>query len=527
MREVMRHGGPSLKAGSVDFGLRGGRSAPEVPLAMEADEFRRLGHALVDRIAEHLEALPGKPVSPGESPEVVRRVLGADGPLPREGAEPGPLLEEAADLLMGHSLFNGHPRFFGYITAGPAPVGMLADFLASAVNPNVGGWSLSPMASEMEVQTVRWIAELIGYPADCGGLMVSGGNAANFVGLLAARAAAGARWGIRKKGLHGPGSAPLRAYCSTETHTWIEKAADLFGLGTEAVRLIATDGLQRMDPGALREAVRADRAAGLMPFLVVGTAGSTSTGAVDPLPELSSICREEDLWFHVDGAYGGFAATVPGAPPELAALSEADSVAVDPHKWLYAPLEAGCALVRRPEALREAFSYRPPYYHFGFEATNYVDYGPQNSRGFRALKVWLALRQAGREGYRRMISQDMALARHLHDLASRHPEMEAVAQGLSVSAFRYVPEELRDRLGSAEAEAYLNELNEEIQDWLERSGKAFVSNAVVDGRYCLRACIVNFNTTLADVEALVRLVVEAGRELHAAPAAEERREEVA
>jgi aromatic-L-amino-acid/L-tryptophan decarboxylase len=501
--------------------LRTGRSPADVPLAMEPVEFRRLGHALVDRIAGHMEALPGKPVSPGVSPEVIRGILGADRPLPLEGSEPGPLLEEAADLLLGHSLFNGHPSFFGYITAGPAPVGMLGDLLAAAVNPNVGGWSLSPMASEMEVQTVRWIAELVGYPVDCGGLMMSGGNAANFVGFLAARAHAGARWGIRQAGLGGPGATPLRLYCSKETHTWIDKAADLFGLGTESVRLMPVDENFRMDAQALRVAIREDRKAGFHPFLVVGTAGTTSTGAVDPLRELSRICRKEDLWFHVDGAYGGFAAAVPGTPGDLAALGEADSVAVDPHKWLYAPLEAGCALVRRPEALREAFSYRPPYYHFGFEAINYLDYGLQNSRGFRALKVWLALRQAGREGYVRMMAQDMALARYLHQLAQAHPELEAVAQGLSVAVFRYVPRELGSGLGHPEVEAYLNRLNEEIQDRLERSGRAFVSNAVVQDRYCLRACIVNFNTTLADVEALPRLVAEVGRAVHFSRSAQE------
>ena len=514
MRRAEAAGGDGFRGGSAPSALRKARSAPEVPLAMDPEEFRRLGHALVDRIAEHLEGLPGKPVSPGESPEVIRAVLGGDRALPREGARPGPLLEEATELLLEHSLFNGHPRFFGYITASPAPVGMLGDLLAAAVNPNVGGWSLSPMASEMEAQTVRWIAELMGYPVDCGGVLVSGGNAANFIGFLAARAEAGARWEIRKTGLQGLGSSPLRVYCSPETHTWIDKAADLFGLGTEAVRLIPTDEGLRMDPRALRDTIRADRKAGLLPFLVVGTAGSTSTGAVDPLPDLSRICKEEDLWFHVDGAYGGFAAAVPGAPTDLVALAEADSVAVDPHKWLYTPLEAGCALVRRPEALRDAFSYRPPYYHFGVEATNYVDYGLQNSRGFRALKVWLGLRQAGRDGYRRMIAQDMALAQHLHHLAREHPELEAVAQGLSVSVFRYVPEELKDQVGRPEVEEYLNELNQGIQDRLELSGDAFVSNAVVRDRYCLRACIVNFNTTLDDVESLPELVAQAGRRVH-------------
>lgn len=247
---------------------------------------------------------------------------------------------------------------------------------------------------------------------------------------------------------------------------------------------------------------------------MVGTAGSTSTGAVDPLAELAKLCREGEVWFHVDGAYGGFAAGVPGAPADLAALSKADSVAVDPHKWLYSPLEVGCALVRRPEALREAFSYHPPYYHFGVEATNYVDFGPQNSRGFRALKVWMALRQVGRKGHLRMIGQDMDLAWHLHASAARQPELEPMAHGLSVSVFRYVPRELAERMGDPGTEEYLNGLNQEIQDRMERGGEAFLSNAVIRGRYGLRACVVNFNTTRADVEAVPEIVARIGRQVH-------------
>jgi glutamate/tyrosine decarboxylase-like PLP-dependent enzyme len=294
----------------------------------------------------------------------------------------------------------------------------------------------------------------------------------------------------------------------------MDKAADLFGLGTDGVHHVAVDDQLRMDPEALRAAVRADRKAGLRPFLLVATAGTTATGAVDPLPALAAVAREEGLWFHVDGAYGGFAAQVPGVPEDMAGIAEADSVAVDPHKWLYAPLEAGCVLVKDPEILREAFSYHPPYYHFGVEATNYVDLGLQNSRGFRALKVWTALRQAGREGYVRMMAQDMALSRHLHARVSDHPDLEPLGQALSINVFRFVPPELWDRLGVEEVEEYLDELNKEIQDRLERSGKAFISNAVLRGTYALRACIVNMNTTRGDVEALPDIVAELGHEVH-------------
>ncbi len=496
----------------------GSATAParrDAPLRMDAEEFRRAGHALVDAVAAFLSSLPGRPVTASESPSEVQAALDAAAPLPREGSDPAALLEDAARLLFDHSLFNGHPRFFGYITSSPAPIGMLADLLAAAVNANVGAWRLSPMASEIEAQTVRWIAELIGYPEGCGGLLVSGGNMANMVGLFAARAAA-AGWDVRADGVAASGNPRLRVYASAETHTWLQKATDLSGLGTSAVRWIPTDDELRLDPRALRAAIEADRAAGERPMMVVGTAGSVSTGAVDPLPEIARICRELGVWFHVDGAYGALAARVRGAPAALAGLALADSVAVDPHKWLYAPLEAGCTLVRDPERLRAAFSYHPPYYHFGQEATNYVDFGPQNSRGFRALKVWLALRHAGRAGYERMIGDDIALARQLDEAVRRHPDLEPATQTLSITTFRYVPADLRAGIGTDEVDRYLNALNEALLERIQRSGEAFVSNAVVRGRYLLRACIVNFNTTPADIEAIPGIVARLGRETDAA-----------
>jgi aromatic-L-amino-acid/L-tryptophan decarboxylase len=491
----------------------GGRGR-DAPLAMDPEEFRRLGHDLVDALAGFLGSVPGRPVTTGESPGSVRELLGAERPLPERGADAGELLGSTAELLFEHSLFNGHPRFFGYITAPPAPIGMLGDFLAAAVNANVGAWRLGPVATEIEAQAVRWIAELIGYPRDCGGLFASGGNMANVVALLAARAAA-ADWDVRRLGLNVPVARPLRVYASAETHTWVQKAADLAGIGTDAIRWIPTGPGLRMDVDALRGALQRDRRAGERALMVVGTAGSVSTGAVDPLFEIAAVCREAGVWFHVDGAYGAFAAAVPGTPPDLQALPLADSVALDPHKWLYAPLEAGCVLVRDPEALRNAFAYHPPYYHFGEEATNYVDFGPQNSRGFRALKVWLALRQVGREGYVRMIGDDMRLSRRLHRLVGDHPELEACTQELSINTFRYVPVDLRAELESVGAEAYLNELNQALLERIQGSGEAFVSNAVVRGRYLLRACIVNFHTGEGDVAALPEIVARLGRKVDA------------
>jgi glutamate/tyrosine decarboxylase-like PLP-dependent enzyme len=354
---------------------------------------------------------------------------------------------------------------------------------------------------------------MLGFPTECGGLLVSGGNMANFICFLAARQAK-AGWDVRAAGMTGDEARRLRVYGSQETHTWIQKAADMFGLGTDGIRWIPTDDQLRMDTAALRKQVQADLASGDRPFLVVGAAGSVSTGAVDPLPEIAAICREYDLWFHVDGAYGGFAAMLPDASPDLRGLSEADSVAVDPHKWLYAPIEAGCALVRDSAKLREAFAYHPPYYHFGVEATNYLDFGPQNTRGFRALKVWLAIQQVGREGYTQMISDDIRLAQELYRRVSAYPALHAFTQSLSITTFRYVPPDLQS--GAEAVETYLNELNRELLIRLQNSGEAYVSNAVIGGTFLLRACIVNVRTSLADVEALPEIVTRIGREADAA-----------
>jgi glutamate/tyrosine decarboxylase-like PLP-dependent enzyme len=480
------------------------------PPELSASEFRRLGHKLVDDLAGFLEALPSRKVSPGLTPSDARALLRAR-PLPEEGADPGALLAEATRLMVGYSLFNGHPRFMGYITSSAAPLGSLAELLAATVNPNCGSWGLSPMATLIEAQTVSWIAELVGCPRESGGLLVSGGNMANMVGFWAARASR-AGWALRADGLAAAAASRLVAYCSAETHTWIQKAADLSGLGTNAVRWIALDAERRMDMSALEQQIAQDRAAGLLPFLVVGTAGSVSTGAVDRLHDLARLCRREELWFHVDGAYGAPAVLAASAPRDLAAMGEADSVAVDPHKWLYAPLEAGCALVRDPAKLRGAFSYTPAYYHFesgdAAPPPNYYEHGPQNSRGFRALKVWLTLQQVGRSGYAATIEEDMRLSRVLFDLASREPELEAVTQGLSITTFRYVPP------GTArDAAPALNTINERVLDELQQSGRAYVSNAMVDGRFLLRSCIVNFRTSEDDLRELVTAVIEIGRSL--------------
>ena len=478
------------------------------PLDLDPQTFREAGHALVERIAQHLEELSQGPVTPAEDAEAVRAALRAERGMPEKGMEPKELVAEAAELVLRHSLFNGHPGFMGFITSSPAPIGVLGDMLAATANPNVGGWVLSPVATEMELQTIRWIAELLGYPSDCGGLLVSGGNMANFVGFLAARKAK-ATWDIRKEGAGAPGAHRMRAYASAETHTWLQKAGDLFGLGGDAVRWIETDAEQRIDLKKLEAAIAKDRKDGDLPFFVAGSAGTVSTGALDPLRDLADLAQREDMWFHVDGAYGAAVAMLPEAHPDFRAIGRADSVAFDPHKWLYAPLEAGCALVRTPQHLIDTFSYRPPYYPIDFERTNFYEYGPQNSRGFRALKVWLGLRQAGREGYTQMMRDDIALAKRLFERCHETEEIEARTYNLSIATFRFVPSGLSEEEGT-----YLDDLNRKILERLNAEGKVFVSNAVIEGRFYLRACVVNFRTTESVVDTLPGQVRELGIAIH-------------
>ena len=362
-------------------------------------EFRAIGHALVDQIADRLARLPAGPVLRDESPADVRRVLGTEQTLPLAGSSAAQLVSETAGLLFDHSLFNGHPRFFGYITSSPAPIGMFGDFLAAAVNQNVGAWQLSPLATEIEAQTVRWIAELIGFPRSCGGLLVSGGNMANFICLIAARPTRPqemcARTGLAREGRRLPSMRQRRRIRGCRKRPTSPDS------GTDAIRWIATDADQRMDTGALRRAIEQDLRLGHQPFLVVGTAGTVSTGAVDPLrghcgdlPRTPAVVSRRRRVRRARGA-GARRAGKPrragrgrfgGGRSAQVALRSAGS------RLRARARPRGCGT--RSRIIRR-------YYHFDHEAANYFDYGLQNSRGFRALKVWLGLRQVGRAGYLR------------------------------------------------------------------------------------------------------------------------------
>jgi aromatic-L-amino-acid decarboxylase len=466
------------------------------PLHIPKDTFRTIGHWLVDQISDHFDSLPNKRVARGSDPSEVRKALGRDT-LPDHGQAPEEIIRRATTLLMDQSLFPGHPKFWGYIVGSGTEIGTLADLLAAAVNPNVGGWDLAPMASEMERQVVSWTADWIGYPGTSDGLLVSGGAMANYVGFLVGRRIK-APWEVRTKGLH-QGAGQFKVYCSKETHTWIQKATDLFGLGTDAIEWLPTDSQLRIDVAALEERIRKDKANADIPLMVIGTAGTVGTGAVDDLKSLRDICRRHDLWFHVDGAYGAPAAHLPENAELFAGLTDADSVALDPHKWFYTPQEAGCVLVKERKHLLDTFSYRPPYFLFEESeeepTINYYEYGLQNSRGFRALKVWMTLLQAGDMGLTELIRHDITMAGLLYQLVDQAPDFEAFQTHLSITTFRYLPD---DSLPKEE----LNEFNKKLMVALQKSGHAFVSHTVVDGTFLLRACIVNFRTTEDDIRAL-------------------------
>jgi aromatic-L-amino-acid decarboxylase len=480
------------------------------PINISSNDFKNIGHELIDNIAEFNETINKKPVTQGKTPEDIQSLLGKRS-FPENGESAAQLLTKATELLFNNSLFNGHPKFMGYITSSAAPIGALGDLLAATVNPNCGAFTLSPVATEIEKQTIQWLAEFIGVSPSYGGILVSGGNMANFTAFLAARTAK-APTNFKEEGLSG--ASKMITYCSKTTHTWIEKAAILFGHGSKSVRWIATDSHNKMDLLALEGAIKNDLKDGCQPFMVAGTAGDVSTGTVDDLEGIATICKEHDLWFHIDGAYGVPAAILPENELLFKGIKEADSIAMDPHKWLYSPLEAGCTLVKDPKHLIDTYSSHPEYYNFtnANSEQNYYEYGLQNSRGFRALKVWLMLQQVGRIGYKKMIKEDIELSELMFQKAKNHPRLEAKIQNLSIATFRYIPKDFPEHITNRES--YLNTLNETLVTKLQQGGKLYLSNAIINDQYCLRACIVNFRTSKKDIEEVIDIIVEEGAEIH-------------
>ena len=432
-----------------------------------------------------------------------------DVELPLESVPLERLIAECRTIF-DLSRHNGHPRFFGYVASPSTPIGAYAELIAGALNANITCWRSGPAGTELERLVVRWLGSLIEYDRDAHGLLTSGGSMANMIALLvASRRKLGDE--ASRRGLWNQRS-PLTIYASEEVHMSIPKAADVLGLGRDHVRVIACDDRGRMRVDSLREQIENDLRDGLRPCCIVASAGTVNTGVVDPLGEIAAVASDFDLWFHVDGAYGA-----PGILDErkkhlFRGLERADSVSLDPHKWLYVPVDAGCLLFRDPRPVKSAFNTEDADYikvhgHIDDEAFAFWDYGVELSRRFRALKVWLTLSYYGARRIAEAVSGDVSLAAYLGELVSAADDFELLAPvELSICCFRYVPP------GMKTTNAELDRLNERIMGRVQTGGSAYVSNATVNGRFALRACITNFRTTKFDIEETIKTIRDAARQ---------------
>jgi glutamate/tyrosine decarboxylase-like PLP-dependent enzyme len=481
-------------------------------------EIRQFGYQVVDLIADYLVTLPEKPVFRPFPQELAREML--DAPAPEEGQDGASVLEEFRAHVAPYPFGNGHPRFYGWINSPPTVVGVFAEALAAAMNPSCAGGNHA--AIHVERQVLSWFKRMLGFPAESMGLLVSGGSMATLTALAVARNVK-AGIDVRARGIGGV-DAPLLVYMGQEGHSCIRKAVELLGLGSDQIRTIPADESYRMDVRQLEDAIRQDLAAGYRPIAVVASAGTVNTGAIDPLAEIAAVCRRHGLWLHVDGSYGAPAILTERYRTELAALKLADSVALDPHKWFSIPVEAGLVLVRDGSAMRDTFSLVPPYLRTDGNPAGvsgppwFSEYGFQQTRGFRALKVWMALKYHGLSGYTKAIDHDLDLAAHLARLVAAAPDLELAApQSLSIVCFRYAPAELRDDdERPLDAGEPVDALNRALLEEIQLSGEAFLTSTSLAGRFVLRACIVNFRSSREDVEFLVDLIRRTGARLAAA-----------
>ena len=469
---------------------------------LEPEEVRRLGRLAADCVAEHRARLTERPVFGKVGPDAAI----FDIPLPEAGRPAEEIIAFVGAQVMPRAMGNSHPRFFGFINASADPLGTVADYMASAMNPNC--WGGDHAAVHVENRVVRWLCELMGFPADAQGILASGGSMANFIALAAARRAM-TPGNVREDGL---GEGPrLVVYASDQVHSCVDKAVDLLGIGTRYLRKIPCDDGFRLPMDALASAVAEDRARGLRPAIVVGSAGTVNTGAVDPLDAIADFCARESLWFHADGAYGAMARIAPSLAPQFAGIERADSLAADPHKWLYVPYEAGATLVREGHRLADAFRKFPEYLASDPDSPFpgpawFAERGPELSRGFKALKVFMGLLRHGRSGYAAAIERDVALARFLSDAVDRRPELERLAPTtLSIVNFRHrVPGAAPERVDA---------INRQIVNRLLGSGSFFLAPTILKGRASLRVCIVNFRTSEEDLRFLLDEVCRVGAEL--------------
>jgi aromatic-L-amino-acid decarboxylase len=468
------------------------------------DTLRRLAHRAVDDGFDYLQHVRERPVWQPLPDEVVARLR---GPAPREPQGAERAYADFRESVLPYPMGNIHPRFWSWFMGNGTAFGAVADFLAAVMNPNMGGGN--HVANHVEAQVIDWSKEMIGFQFEASGLLVSGGSVANFVGLAVAR---NARAGVdvRELGVAAIPK-PLVTYASVEVHSCVQKAIESLGLGARSLRKVPVDARYAIDVAALERMIAADRAAGRQPFCVIGNAATINTGATDDLDALATVCEREHLWFHVDGAIGSLLALAPKHRHLVRGIERADSVTLDFHKWLHVPFEAACVLVRDRKAHREAFALTPEYLEktergLASGAHWFSEYGLQLSRGFRALKVWLTIKEHGLDRFGRLIDRNIEQARELAALIEAEPQLELVAPvPTNIVCFRFDP-------GGLDTAA-LNALNQELLIRLHESGIAAPSYTTLGEVYCLRAAITNFRTTSEDLRVLVRAVVDIGRSL--------------
>ena len=468
------------------------------------EAMRALGHRMVDDMLTYLQTVRDRPVwqpVPDQVEENLKK------PIPAEPQSPEDAYHDFVTDILPYPLGNIHPRFWGWVMGSGTPFGVLAEMLAATMNPNLGGGN--HVANNVELQVLDWCKEMLGFPLSASGLLVSGGSMANFVGLTVARNAK-AGFDIRRQGLP---AAPKRLvlYGSVEMHSSIEKAVELLGLGRDALRMIPTNDRFQIDLVALKKSIAEDRASGFLPFCVVGNAGTVNTGAIDPLNDLADIAQQEKMWFHIDGAFGALAAVSPELRPLVKGLDRADSMAFDLHKWMYMPFEVGCVLVRDKETHRLAFTLTPEYlahYERGPASGDhwFNEYGVQLTRGFRALKVWLSIKEHGIAKYGRVIKQNVDQCNYLTQLIQASPDLELLAPtSLNIVCFRFKTPKGDD--------AALNHLNEQIMMELHMQGIAVPTYTMLKGKFALRVAHTNHRTRREDFDVLVREVVRLGKQL--------------
>jgi aromatic-L-amino-acid/L-tryptophan decarboxylase len=483
------------------------------------EQIREMGNNAVELMASYYASLRDIPVYPRASAADLKAALAE--PLPREGRDFARLLEVFRDVIVPNSRQNGHPRNFGYVSAPGTAVASVADLLASTLNANLTAWRSAPGPAQLERLAIDWIKEMLGCDPGAGGLFVSGGSMANLSALAAARHhRCGEAVAAEGAGAFGK---RLRVYISQDGHHSTDKAAALLGIGHANVRHVAVDESFRMDVRDLVRKIDEDRAAGMEPFYVVASAGTVVTGAVDPLAEIAAVARREGLWMHVDACYGGFARLAPSARSLFAGIEEADSIALDPHKWLYLPADCGCVIYRDPDVARSAFAMGADYTRVmerdPDEAYAFWDYGPELSRRFRALKVWMVLAHAGAREMGEAIEANLDCARYLSDLVAASPDFEMMAPvELSIFCFRYLPPAARDRRSRPRVEEEaIDRFNERLLLALQQGGRSYLSNASLRGRFALRGCVLNYRTTKKDMEALLKDVLRAAEEVVSTP----------